>query len=217
MLMEKKYTAALFDLDGTLTKSGEGIMKSFRYAFEKMGLPLDASRDLSVVIGPPLKGSFAAFGVPEDRCDEAVRTYRERYNTIGKYENRPYDGIEELLKRLRENDIRLYVATSKPESMAKDILEHFDLTGYFDEIAGAAMDGTRGTKKEVILYLLDKIGFEGNAVMIGDTEFDIIGAHETDMDGIGVSWGYGSVESMRNAKAEGIADTMDQLFEMIAG
>ena len=215
--MGKKYTAALFDLDGTLTESEEGIMKSFRYAFEKMGLPLDESKDLSVVIGPPLKGSFAAFGVPEERCDEAVRTYRERYNTIGKYENRPYDGIEEMLIKLREKNIRLYVATSKPEAMAKDILEHFHLASYFDEIAGATFDGTRGTKKEVILYLLDKIGFEGKAVMVGDTEFDIIGAHETGMDGLGVSWGYGTVESMLMAGAEGIAESVEQLFEMITG
>lgn len=211
-----KYTAALFDLDGTLTESGEGIMKSFRYAFEKMNLPLSADADLSVVIGPPLKGSFARFGVPEERLDEAVRTYRERYNTIGKYENKPYPGVEELLRKLSKKGILLYVATSKPEPMAKDILNHFSLDAYFDEIAGATFDGSRGTKKEVIEYLLKKTGFKGNCVMIGDTAFDITGAHETGLDGLGVEWGYGTHESMEKAGAEGIAQTMDQLYEMIA-
>lgn len=210
-----KYNAALFDLDGTLTESGEGIMKSFRYAFVKMNLPLDENADLSVVIGPPLKGSFARFGVPEDRLDEAVRTYRERYNTIGKYENRPYPGIEELLIRLKADGISLFVATSKPEPMAKDILGHFSLSQYFDEIAGATFDGSRGTKKEVIVYLLEKTGFSGNAVMVGDTEFDITGAHETGIDGFGVTWGYGTVDSMKAAEAEGIAETMDELYQMI--
>lgn len=213
--MNTKYRAALFDLDGTLTQSGEGIMKSFRYAFEKMNLELDGNADLSVIIGPPLKGSFALFGVPEDRLDEAVITYRERYNTIGKYENTPYEGIEDLLRRLKADGISLYVATSKPEPMAKDILKHFSLDQYFDEIAGATFDGSRDTKKDVILYLMEKAGFNDNAVMVGDTEFDIIGAHETGLDAIGVEWGYGTYESMHNAKPIGIAATMDELYALI--
>lgn len=212
-----KYTAVFFDLDGTLTESGIGIRKSFIYAFEKMGLELDRERDLDVIIGPPLSGSFLSFGVPEERVDEAIRTYRERYLTIGKYENNPYEGIEDLLIRLKDDGLKLYVATSKPEKLAVDILEHFDLAKYFDEIAGATFDGTRGTKEEVILYLLDKVKLNGTAVMIGDTKFDIIGAKQTGLDAIGVSWGYGRRESMEEAGAEGIADTMDELYTLISG
>ncbi|MDO4413501.1 MAG: HAD-IA family hydrolase [Erysipelotrichaceae bacterium] len=210
-----RYTAALFDLDGTLTASAEGIIKSFRYAFEKMNLPLDETRDLSVVIGPPLKGSFAAFGVPEERLDEAVTAYRERYNTIGKYENEPFEGIRELLGRLKEAGVKLYVATSKPEAMALDILNHFDLVKYFDEIAGATLGDSRSSKKDVILYLLNKTEIKGNTVMVGDTAFDIIGAREAGIEAIGVSWGYGTIESMREAEPLAIVNTMDELYEMI--
>ena len=99
--------------------------------------------------------------------------------------------------------------------MAKDILEHFSLDQYFDEIAGATFDGSRDTKKDVILYLMEKAGFNDNAVMVGDTEFDIIGAHETGLDAIGVEWGYGTYESMRDAKPIGIAADMDELYALI--
>ncbi len=213
--MTLKYDTVFFDLDGTLTESGPGIIRSFLYAFEKMGLPMNQDLDINTIIGPPLGGSFKAFGIPEDRVDEAIRTYRERYFTIGKYENTPYTGIEDFLKRLKDDGYCLCVATSKPEVQAKDILEHFHLNHYFDEIAGASLDGVRGTKKAVLLYLLAKTG-NRRAVMVGDTEFDIIGAHQTGMDGLGVSWGYGTRESMEEAGADGIADTMDELYRMIA-
>ncbi len=210
-----KYTAVFFDLDGTLTESGTGIIRSFRYAFEKMEMELDPEADLSVVIGPPLAGSFIRFGVPAERADEAVRKYRERYMTVGKYENEPYPGIRELLAKLKEAGLKLYVATSKPELLAVDILEHFDLAKYFDEIAGASMDGKRGTKEQVIRWLIEKADLKETAVMVGDTEFDITGAKQTGLDGIGVTWGYGTKESMKEAGADGLADTMDELYTLI--
>ena len=210
-----KYTAVFFDLDGTLTESGPGIIRSFRYAFEKMNMELPADADLSVVIGPPLAGSFVRFGVPEDMAQEAVRKYRERYTTIGKYENEPYPGIRELLSKLKEAGLKLYVATSKPEVLAVDILDHFDLSKYFDEIAGATLDGTRGTKEQVIRWLIKKADLKETAVMVGDTEFDITGAKQTGLDGIGVSWGYGTEESMAATGALSVAHDMDELYRVL--
>ena len=214
-MAERKYNAVLFDLDGTLTESGPGIMGSFRYAFRKLGLPLDENADLSIVIGPPLAWSFPQFGVPAERVDEAIKAYREDYNAQGKFNNRPYDGIAEMLQKLKDDGIKLYVATSKPEKMAREIIDHFDLTGYFEEIAGASFDLTRNTKIAVIEYLRDKTGFHENAVMVGDTRHDIIGASQAGLDGIGVSWGYGSVEEMKKAGAVAVADSPQELYELL--
>lgn len=210
-----KYTAVFFDLDGTLTESAPGIIRSFRHAFDRMDMELPVDADLSVIIGPPLSGSFARFGVPQERIQEAIKKYRERYMTVGKYENVPYEGIRELLARLKEKGLKLYVATSKPEVLAVDILEHFDLARYFDEIAGATLDGTRGTKEQVIRWLIEKADLKETAVMVGDTEFDILGAKDTGLDAIGVAWGYGTIESMDSAGPAGIARNMDELFRMI--
>ena len=210
-----KYTAVFFDLDGTLTESAPGIIRSFRHSFDRMDMELPADADLSVIIGPPLSGSFARFGVPQERIQEAIKKYRERYMTVGKYENVPYEGIRELLARLKEKGLKLYVATSKPEVLAVDILEHFDLAKYFDEIAGATLDGTRGTKEQVIRWLIEKADLKETAVMVGDTEFDILGAKDTGLDAIGVAWGYGTIESMDSAGPAGIARSMDELYRMI--
>lgn len=210
-----KYTAVFFDLDGTLTESGPGIIRSFRYAFEKMNMELSADADLSVIIGPPLSGSFERFGVPSERTEEAIRKYRERYMTVGKYENEPYEGVRELLKKLKEAGLKLYVATSKPEILAVDILEHFGLAQYFDEIAGATLDGSRGTKEQVIRWLIEKADLCETAVMVGDTEYDITGAKQTGIGAIGVTWGYGTSESMEKAGADGLASDMDELYRLI--
>lgn len=210
-----KYTAVFFDLDGTLTESAPGIIRSFRHAFERMNMELPENADLSVIIGPPLSGSFIRFGVPRERVEEAIKKYRERYMTTGKYENEPYEGIRELLEKLKERGLKLYVATSKPEVLAVDILEHFDLAKYFDEIAGATLDGTRGTKEQVIRWLMEKADLQETAVMVGDTEFDIKGAKDTGIDAIGVAWGYGTIESMDEAGPAGIARSMDELYQMI--
>lgn len=205
----------LFDLDGTLTDSGEGIVNCFIYALESFGLPIPTREELRVVVGPPLHESFIRFGVSAEEADRAVVKYRERYIPIGKYENTPYPGIRELLERLQVEGHRLYVATSKPEGMSVDILEHFDLAKYFTRICGASMDTSRSTKDAVIAYLLEECGAQENAIMVGDTAFDVLGAKAHGIPTVSVSWGYGTVEEMEKAGAAAIVHTMDELYEAL--
>lgn len=207
--------AILFDLDGTLTDSGEGILNCAAVTLEHFGLPVPNREEMRVFVGPPLRDTFFKFGVPSDRLDEAVSIYRGRYVPIGMFENHPYDGIEELLKKLNEQGHRLYVATSKPEWMAVEILTKFGLAPYFEIIAGSTMDGVRDAKADVIAYLLEQAGEISEAIMVGDTAFDVIGAAAHKIPTIGVSWGYGTVESMASAGAAGIAHTMDELFSLL--
>ena len=207
--------AILFDLDGTLTDSGEGIINCAIVALEHFGLPVPSREELRVFVGPPLQESFINHGVPADRAAEAVAVYRSRYIPIGKYENTPYPGIRELLETLQSHGHRLYVATSKPEGMSVDILNHFDLAKYFTKICGASTDFSRNTKEAVIAYLLESTGEKDNMVMVGDTKFDIIGANHHGIPAIGVSWGYGKVEDMETAGAKAIAHSMEELLALL--
>ena len=205
----------LFDLDGTLTDSGEGIMNCAALALERLGTPIPPRDALRVFVGPPLHDTFRQFGVPEDQVDEAIRIYRSRYVPIGKFENTPYPGIRELLEKLRAQGNRLYVATSKPEEMAVEVLEHFDLAHFFDHICGASLDRSRIAKDAVISYLLQLHGADGQMVMVGDTVFDVLGAAAHGIPAVGVAWGYGSVEEMKKAGAAAIAVTMDELLSIL--
>ena len=207
--------AILFDLDGTLTDSGEGIINCAILALEHFGLPVPSREKMRVFVGPPLHESFIKHGVPADQADEAVRIYRSRYIPIGKFENTPYPGIRELLEALKSEGHKLYVATSKPEAMSVEILEHFDLAKYFDQICGATMDTSRSSKEAVIEYLLQQNGRADNMIMVGDTKFDVIGAKAHGIPTIGVSWGYGEVADMEEAGAVGIANTAEELLEML--
>lgn len=207
--------AILFDLDGTLTDSGEGIMNCAQLALEHFGLPIPSREEMRVFVGPPLQDTFVKFGVPADKTDEAIAVYRSRYIPIGKYENTPYPGIPELLENLVAHGHRLYVATSKPEFMSVDILEHFGLAKYFTRICGASMDQSRSTKADVIAYLLEETGEAGNMIMVGDTAFDVIGAAVHGIPAIGVSWGYGKVEDMEKAGAVAIAHSTQELLELL--
>ncbi|MGM9627161.1 MAG: HAD-IA family hydrolase [Faecousia sp.] len=205
----------LFDLDGTLTDSGEGIINCAIVALEHFHLPIPSREELRVFVGPPLQESFLRFGVPADRVDEAIAVYRSRYIPIGKFENIPYPGIRELLEALKAEGHKLYVATSKPETMSVEILEHFGLAKYFDQICGASMDASRSTKEAVIAYLLEQNGRADNMVMVGDTKYDVIGAKKHGISTIGVAWGYGEVADMLAAGAAAIAQTTEELYALI--
>ena len=207
----------LFDLDGTLTDSGEGIINCATLALRHFGLPIPAYADMRTFVGPPLRDSFIRFGVPADQADEAIRVYRSRYIPTGMFENTPYPGIRELLEALRAEGYTLYVATSKPEEMSVTILEKFDLAKYFHRICGASIDSSRSTKDAVIAYLLESSGAKEDMVMVGDTKYDILGAKAHGIPAIGVGWGYGKVEEMEEAGAVGIAETMDELIGLIRG
>jgi phosphoglycolate phosphatase len=207
--------AVFFDLDGTLTDSGEGIINCAILALEHFGLPIPSREALRVFVGPPLDQSFINHGVPADKTDEAIRVYRSRYTTVGKFENFPYPGIEELLIKLKNAGCRLFVATSKPEGMSVEILEKFGLAHYFEKICGATLDGSRSHKADVIAYLLQQVDGVENVVMVGDTAFDVIGAKAHCIPTIGVSWGYGKVCDMVEAGAISIAHSTEELYDQI--
>ena len=211
--MSKK--AILFDLDGTLTDSGEGIINCAILALEHFGLPVPSRKELGVFVGPPLNKSFMEFGVKEEQVDEAIRVFRGRYLKEGKFENFPYTGIPEMLEKLQALGHDLYVATSKPEDTALEIMDHFDLSKYFTRICGATMDEARNSKEKVIAYLLDTCGRGENIVMVGDTVYDVVGAKAHNIPTIGVAWGYGEVEQMVQAGALAIAQDVQELFELL--
>lgn len=205
----------LFDLDGTLTDSGEGIINCAILALKHFGCPIPTPEQMRTFVGPPLHESFIKYGVPADKADEAVAVFRSRYIPIGKYENKPFPGIHDLLKKLKEDGHTLYVATSKPETMANDVLEHFELAHYFDCICGASMDTSRSTKEAVIAYLIAQNGQSDNMIMVGDTKFDVIGANEHGIPCIGVSWGYGKIDDMLSSGAIAVSNTMEELYTLL--
>ena len=207
--------SVIFDLDGTLTDSGEGITKCVRLALEHFGIPVKNLDDLRFFVGPPLRDSFVKAGVPEDKVEDAIAVYRSRYTNVGLFENTPYSGIRELLEKLTALGYRLFVATSKPEEMAVRVLKKFDLFRYFERVCGATMDKSRDSKSAVIAYLLAECSNGENAIMVGDTAFDVIGAAEHKIPTIGVSWGYGNAEEMKAAGAVSIANTPDELYFLL--
>ena len=204
----------LFDLDGTLTDSGEGIMHCAELTLAHYGLPIPSRAEMRSIVGPPLKDSFRRFGIPETELDNATAYYRKHYLATGQFENFPYPGIRQLLQRLNDDGHRLYVATSKPEAMAQNILRHFQLDGYFQIICGAASDGLRNTKEAVIEYLLQQLPDHDSLVMVGDTIYDVKGAAYHGIPCVAVTWGYGVVEDMVHAGAV-IADSMDALYQAL--
>ena len=205
-----------FDLDGTLTDSGEGIINCAIFAMERLGIPLPEREEMRQFVGPPLRDTFVKFGVPADKAEEAITIFRSRYLPIGKFENFPYPGIQKLLDRLNTKGYRLFVATSKPEETAIEIMNKFDLARYFELICGATYDKSREDKSQVIAYLLNQIGQQTDAIMVGDTAFDVLGAAEHGIPTIGVAWGYGEVSDMEKAGAKNIAYSMDELYALLA-
>ena len=167
------------------------------------------------MVGPPLSTGFSLLGVPKEKIEEAIRLYRDHYNRIGKYKNCVYPGIEELLRRLKDAGCRLYVATSKPEQLAGEILFGFGLSQYFEFIAGATWNHSRENKDDVLNYLISLTDTEEGTVMVGDTHYDVIGAHKRGIPCAGVTWGYGLREELEKAEAEMIADTAEQLLSYL--
>lgn len=213
-----RYKYLLFDLDGTLTDSAEGIINCIKHALDIMGF--DMPEHPERFLGPPIYDSLAEFcGMNEEQVQEGVRLYRERYSTVGLFENRPYDGIEEMLGRLRAGGKELFVATSKPEVFAVRILEKFGLSGYFRIIGGADIKGSRNEKREVIEYVLKQAGVTSNdeVLMIGDRKHDIIGAHRTGLKCLGVLWGYGTREELEQYGADFFAETPQETADMLLG
>lgn len=209
----------LFDLDGTLTDPGMGITNSVAYALAQYGIQVEDRTVLYPFIGPPLRESFMKFyGFSEEKAEEAVWKYREYFSDKGLFENEVYPGIKEMLGGLKNAGARLFVATSKPTGYSKQILDHFELSEYFEDIQGSTMDGSREKKADVIAYLLNvnHIQEKEEVIMIGDRRQDTDGAKENGLDSCGVLYGYGSRDELEEAQADYIAENVEELGKILA-
>lgn len=216
--MTEKYSALLFDLDGTLTDSAPGIMNCLRHALDIMGY--DMPEKPESFLGPPLQDSFAKYcGMNEKQVAEAVRLFRERYRDTGLFENSVYEGVPEMLNRLKASGKRLMVATCKADIYAERILDRFGLAGYFEFVGGAELGGARSEKWEVIEYVLGStdITDRSGVLMIGDRKHDVIGAKKCGISCMGILWGYGSEEELSEAGADYIAKTPPETADMLLG
>ena len=196
--MFNKFNNILFDLDGTLTDPKEGIVNSILYALQKLGIHENFINELDSFIGPPLRESFLKrYDLTDEQADNAMLYYREYFSVKGIYENRIYPGVKELLKSLCNQNYRLFVATSKPTVFAVEVLRHFKIDSYFDEIIGSNLDNSRTDKTEIISHILSAYGLQASdSVMIGDRKHDIIGAKNNLVKTIGVTYGYGSLDEL---------------------
>lgn len=213
-----RFETALFDLDGTLTDSAEGIINCARYTLEKMGRDDPGDEVLHKFLGPPLVKSFHDWcGMSEQQAQEATRLFRVRYTDTGLFENRPYEGVRQMLERLKQNGVYLATATSKPEDYARRILDRFDLLRYFDFLGAATFDSSRHDKIQVLGYTLDKIGItdKEKVIMVGDRANDIDGAHHYGLKCIAVRYGYGDMEEFTAHGADMTADTPDDVADII--
>jgi len=202
----------LFDLDGTLTDPREGIVACIRHALVGLGREVPPERDLVTFIGPPLRPAFEAMLGSRELADRAVALYRERFATLGMFENEVYPGVAETLATLRDLGFTLLVATSKPTTFAVRILEHFELAGHFAGVHGSELSGERSDKGELLAHLLHARNLSPrDAIMIGDRSFDMLAARKHGIGAIGVLWGYGSRDELLDAGAEVLVTRMDEL------
>lgn len=206
-----------FDLDGTLSDPKIGITGSIQYALEKLGVAVPTKDDLTWCIGPPLRASFVALLGGEDHADRGVELYRERFGSIGLFENTLYDGIPALLEALHGSGRRLFVATSKPHVFAGRIIDHFGLRRYFHRVFGSELDGTRVDKTDLLRYALEQTSSDpARAIMVGDRKHDVIGAANNGMTTIGAGYGYGGRAELSAAGATFIAASPAEILGFIS-
>lgn len=211
------YDYIFFDLDGTLTDPAEGITNSFKHAIKSFGLEIPDYKTLLSFIGPPLINTWKEnFGFDDAQAAEGVKKYREYFADKGLFENRVYDGIPELLQKLRAMGKKLVVATSKPEIYSVKIIEKFGLTKYFEAVCGSLEDETRGTKAEVVAYAIQKCGFSNpeKILMVGDRKYDVVGAAENGIKCCGVLYGYGNRAELEKAGVAYIAENLDDVYKI---
>lgn len=216
--MEKKYSYILFDLDGTLTDPKEGILNCVIYALEDVGIKVENRDDLMCFIGPPLVNSFQEFyGMTLEEARMRTAKYRERYATIGLFENGVYPGILETLEVLKNSGKIMAMATSKPEIFAIPIAERYGLAEYLTNICGALIDGTRDEKWDVIEEVLSrlKITDRSKVLMVGDRKNDIIGAKKCGIDSLGVYYGYAEKGELEEYGATYIVHTVQEMKDFI--
>jgi phosphoglycolate phosphatase len=208
----------LFDLDGTLTDSFEGITKCIAHALTKLGRPTPPPESLGWCIGPPLKKSFTRLLDSQDdaMAEQALALYRERFGSVGLFENELYEDIPQVLETLKNTGYDLYVATSKPGVYAKRIIQHFGLDKFFKGIHGSELDGTRTDKTSLIAHVLEMESLSADAtVMVGDREHDMIGAKANGVPCLGVLWGYGTREELEASGAYACINRPGELIGMV--
>lgn len=210
-------THVLLDLDGTLSDSEPGILRSLQWACEVEGFPIPSEAQVRSVIGPPFEVGLPSIGIPDDALFRVIKTYRDRYETIGLFENTLYDGVVAMLDGLAAAGLSLSIATAKPERTAVRIIEHFELTDRFEFIVGATLTQERRAKHQVITHVLGLLGRDGgdDVVMVGDRDHDVHGALHNGMPCVGVTWGYGSVEELLTAGACALADQPADVVDLI--
>jgi phosphoglycolate phosphatase len=209
-----------FDLDGTLTDSKEGIVNCIYYALEKLGYPVPEGFNVNDCLGPPLRLSFRRLLKTNDEAliERAVEIYRERFSTIGLFENRVYPGIPELLSALRENDFKLYVVTTKPRVFAERIIEHFQLAQRFVAIYGTELNGQFDNKADLIEFILKARQLRAEeTVMVGDKREDITAGQANRTGTIGVTYGYGTRREITEAAPDDICGSPEEIGQIIMG
>lgn len=214
----RKYDYVIFDFDGTVTDTGEGILKSLAYSFEQMGQPVPDLSDLKKFIGPPIHYSYVTFyNVPEDEVAEYIRKYRERYRKIGIFECFVFDGMRQTLESLRSQGIKTGIASSKPIKLVYDVMEYLGLTGLFDAVVGTQFDdSSHAGKTDLVLECMQKLGaLRERTLMVGDRYFDIDGAKGAGVDSVGVIYGYGSREEFEEHNATYIIKKAQELLEIV--
>jgi len=215
--MDVRYKNILFDLDGTLTDSADGVTRSVQYALKKFGIET-TEEELKFFVGPPLSWSFENnYGFSKTKALQAVDYYREYYREKGIYENKLYPLVPEMLESLKRSGAKLFVATSKPTIFAEKVLHHFNIDRYFITIAGSNLDGTRVEKSEVINFILKNNSAldKKEAVMVGDRKHDIRGARNCDLDSIAVTYGYGSITELTAAEPTHLIHSVPELTEFL--
>lgn len=205
----------LLDLDGTLTDPKLGITNCIRYALERMGLVSPPAESLNWVIGPPLNQSFRTL-VGDADAERALAIYRERYGTLGLYENELYPGIADMVAAETARGRRIYLATSKAHVYAKPILEHFGLASHFAGVYGAELDGTRVEKPDLLAYICEREGLaRGEAIMVGDRRFDVEGARHIGAASVWADWGYGEDQERIAAAPDAICRAPGELAAIL--
>lgn len=217
----RKYDYVIFDFDGTVTDTGEGILKSLQYSFEQMGDPVPDLSDLKKFIGPPIHYSFVTFyGVKEEDVGKYIEKYRERYRKIGIYECCLYDGMLETLKTLKKNGVKIGIASSKPVSLIYDVMNYLKITELFDAVVGTQFDDSNHSgKKDLVLQSMSELAAtdKSRVLMVGDRYFDIDGASGAGVDSCGVLFGYGNEQEFKEHGATYIVRTAQEIVKLSLG
>lgn len=210
----------LIDLDGTLTDPKVGITTSARYGLAKIGHPLPESENIDWIIGPPLKASLAKILQVEPNdvlAEQALMGYRERFAVTGLYENKVYPAVAETLQTLKLQGHQLFLATAKPTIYARQILEHFELEQYFTAIYGSELNGDRTHKDELIAYILEQEQLQASqCLMVGDREYDVLGARHNGIEAVAVEYGYGTLQELDHAAPKARIQQFSQLPNVVA-